>query len=208
MNSYVAERCSELQGWGWKVHRRRSSDPLERDGPNGLNNATQAVLLAAEVLTHLQPAVADLISAVELVTANLATVGLASMDPVTVNQATAEPTQGPRRLRPWGWYEVLAVGEGYQVKRLHLEPHRRFSLQRHHQRSEQWLVLAGDGLVQLGEEVHTVQLGQVLAVPVACVHRASAGPEGMEILEVQRGSLLSEDDIERFEDDYGRCELA
>lgn len=119
-----------------------------------------------------------------------------------------EPAPGLRCLRPWGWYEVLAVGEGYQVKRLHLEPNQRFSLQRHHQRSEQWLVLAGQGVVQLGEDSLAVQLGQLLAVPVACVHRASAGPEGLEILEVQRGSVLREDDIERLEDDYGRCEPA
>lgn len=119
-----------------------------------------------------------------------------------------EPPPGLRCLRPWGWYEVLAVGEGYQVKRLHLEPNQRFSLQRHQQRSEQWLVLAGQGVVQLGEDSLTVQLGQLLAVPVACVHRASAGPEGLEILEVQRGSVLREDDIERLEDDYGRCQLA
>jgi len=103
---------------------------------------------------------------------------------------------------------VLALGEGYQVKRLHLEPNLRFSLQRHHQRSEQWLVVAGEGVVQLGEDVHSVQLGQLLAVPVACVHRATAGPQGLEIVEVQRGSVLREDDIERLEDDYGRCEPA
>jgi mannose-6-phosphate isomerase-like protein (cupin superfamily) len=103
---------------------------------------------------------------------------------------------------------VLAVGKGYQVKRLHLEPNQRFSLQRHHQRSEQWLVLAGQGVVQLGEASLTVQPGQLLAVPVTCVHRASAGPEGLEILEVQRGIVLREDDIERLEDDYGRCEPA
>jgi len=127
--------------------------------------------------------------------------------PVT-EEPIPEPAPGLRCLRPWGWYEVLAVGEGYQVKRLHLEPNQRFSLQRHHQRSEQWLVLAGQGVVQLGEESLTVQLGQLLAVPVACVHRASAGPEGLEILEVQRGSVLREDDIERLEDDYGRCEPA
>jgi len=123
-------------------------------------------------------------------------------------QAVPEPPPMVRCLRPWGWYEVLAVGEGYQVKRLHLEPHRRFSLQRHHQRSEQWLVLAGQGVVQLGEDVLPVQTGQLLAVPVGCVHRASAGPQGLEIVEVQRGSVLSEDDIERLEDDYGRCQPA
>jgi|GEM_PF-382013 len=127
---------------------------------------------------------------------------------VPVDPALPEPPLGVRCLRPWGWYEVLAVGEGYQVKRLHLEPHRRFSLQRHHQRSEQWLVVAGQGVVQLGEDVHTVQLGQLLAVPVACIHRATGGPQGLEIVEVQWGSVLREDDIERLEDDYGRCEPA
>jgi mannose-6-phosphate isomerase-like protein (cupin superfamily) len=142
-----------------------------------------------------------------LATANpAATVGNANAVCVTVNQATSEPAQELRCLRPWGWYEVLAVGEGYQVKRLHLEPNQRFSLQLHHHRSEQWLVLNGQGVVQLGEDSLTVQLGQLLAVPVACVHRASAGPQGLEILEVQRGSVLREDDIERLEDDYGRCE--
>ena len=139
---------------------------------------------------------------------NLAPAHKATANQLSVNQTTNEPAPGTRCLRPWGWYEVLAVGEGYQVKRLHLEPNQRFSLQRHHQRSEQWLVLAGQGVVQLGAESLTVQLGQLLAVPVACVHRASAGPEGLEILEVQRGSVLREDDIERLEDDYGRCELA
>jgi mannose-6-phosphate isomerase len=103
---------------------------------------------------------------------------------------------------------VLASGESYQVKRLHLEPNQRFSLQRHQQRSEQWLVLDGQGVVQLGAEDIMVQPGQVLAVPLACVHRASAGPEGLEILEVQRGVVLREEDIERLEDDYGRCEPA
>ncbi len=140
--------------------------------------------------------------------ANPAPAHKATANQLSANQATNEPPPGLRCLRPWGWYEVLAVGEGYQVKLLHLEPNQRFSLQRHQQRSEQWLVLAGQGVVQLGEDSLAVQLGQLLAVPVACVHRASAGPQGLEILEVQRGSVLREDDIERLEDDYGRCQLA
>ena len=140
--------------------------------------------------------------------ANPAPAHKATANQLSANQATNEPPPGLRCLRPWGWYEVLAVGEGYQVKRLHLEPNQRFSLQRHQQRSEQWLVLAGQGVVQLGEDSLAVQLGQLLAVPVACVHRASAGPEGLEILEVQRGIVLREDDIERLADDYGRCEPA
>jgi hypothetical protein len=132
-------------------------------------------VLAAGVLTPVQPAAADLSFAEEVVSANLATVRPARMDPasaiplkvilatanpaatvgnanavcVTVNQATSEPAQELRCLRPWGWYEVLAVGEGYQVKRLHLEPNQRFSLQLHHHRSEQWLVLNARGSCSL-----------------------------------------------------------
>jgi len=127
-------------------------------------------------------------------------------NPATVDPVAAEPALVVRCLRPWGWYEVLAVGQGYQVKRLHLEPNRRFSLQRHRQRSEQWLVVAGEGIVQLGEDSLQVVPGQWIEVPLAAVHRAAAGAMGLEIVEVQRGTVLREDDIERIEDDFGRCQ--
>ncbi|MEB3264253.1 MAG: phosphomannose isomerase type II C-terminal cupin domain [Synechococcus sp.] len=119
--------------------------------------------------------------------------------------------------RPWGWFETLAEGEGYKVKRLRLEPGQRLSRQRHHHRLEQWLVLAGSGSVELGlpsahpgelpgeaEESQPLQPGSFVEIAPLTVHRARAGGEGLEILEVQRGPVLEEDDIERFADDYGR----
>jgi mannose-6-phosphate isomerase len=111
--------------------------------------------------------------------------------------------------RPWGWYETLipASGAGYCVKRLWLEPRGRISLQRHHHRSEDWVVAAGSGLLECGEARIEARPGVTLAVPQGAMHRACAGAEGLLIIEVQRGSELREDDIERFADDYGRASV-
>ena len=113
--------------------------------------------------------------------------------------------------RPWGWFETLvaaspahAAGVGYGVKRLWIDPNARISLQRHLHRSEHWVVVAGSGLLECGEEATAAQPGTSLVVPVGAIHRASAGAEGLLIIEVQRGEQLREDDIERFADDYGR----
>jgi mannose-6-phosphate isomerase-like protein (cupin superfamily) len=113
--------------------------------------------------------------------------------------------------RPWGWFETLvaaspahAAGVCYGVKRLWIDPNARISLQRHLHRSEHWVVVAGSGLLECGEEATAAQPGTSLVVPVGAIHRASAGAEGLLIIEVQRGEQLREDDIERFADDYGR----
>ncbi|MFM9109631.1 MAG: phosphomannose isomerase type II C-terminal cupin domain [Prochlorococcaceae cyanobacterium] len=109
-----------------------------------------------------------------------------------------------REQRPWGWFETLGVGSGHLVKRLWIEPHRRLSRQRHQHRCEHWVIAAGGGLVELDENELVVAPGSTLTIPVGMVHRASAGAEGLLIVEVQRGQPLREDDIERLEDDYGR----
>jgi mannose-6-phosphate isomerase len=124
---------------------------------------------------------------------------------------TAAPRPWSRVHRPWGWFETLVavpaahtVGAGYGVKRLWIDPNARISLQRHRYRSEHWVVVAGSGLLECGEEATAAQPGTSLEVPVGAIHRASAGAEGLLIIEVQRGEQLREDDIERFADDYGR----
>lgn len=110
-----------------------------------------------------------------------------------------------RTNRPWGWFETLASGEGYLVKRLAINPHQRLSLQLHRHRQEHWHVLQGSGTVSINGEQLAAQPGDSFEVPCAGLHRAEAEAEGLLILEVQRGELLSEADIERFADDYGRC---
>ena len=106
--------------------------------------------------------------------------------------------------RPWGWYEDLSDGPGYKVKRLQLLAGQQLSLQRHQHRSESWTVVAGDGGLLCGEHWHEAKPGLMLTIPCGAIHRARGGEQDLVILEVQHGSLLREDDIERLQDDYGR----
>ena len=107
--------------------------------------------------------------------------------------------------RPWGWFETLGSGEGYLVKRLCIRAGQRISLQRHRHRLEHWVVVAGSGELECDGQRLPAAAGTTLLVPCGAVHRASAGPDDLLIVEVQRGSTLSEDDIERLADDYQRC---
>jgi mannose-6-phosphate isomerase-like protein (cupin superfamily) len=106
--------------------------------------------------------------------------------------------------RPWGWFEPLASGEGYLVKRLCIRAHQRISLQRHRHRSEHWVVVAGAGTLQCDDDTLTAQPGTSLFIPCGALHRASASDHDLLIVEVQRGEQLSENDIERIADDYQR----
>ena len=115
------------------------------------------------------------------------------------------PQPATRIDRPWGWFETLAAGEGYLIKRLWIAPGLRISLQRHSHRSEHWYVALGGGYVTIDSQQLEAQVDSTFAVPSGAIHRAQAGSEGMLIVEIQRGSLLIETDIERFADDYGRC---
>ena len=108
--------------------------------------------------------------------------------------------------RPWGWFETLGDGEGYLVKRLCIRAGQRISLQRHRHRSEHWVVVSGDGQLECEGTVIPAAAGTTLLVPCGAIHRAAAGGEDLLIVEVQRGTLLSEDDIERLADDYQRCQ--
>jgi mannose-1-phosphate guanylyltransferase/mannose-6-phosphate isomerase len=107
--------------------------------------------------------------------------------------------------RPWGSYTVLEEGPGYKVKRVTVNPGGRLSLQMHHKRSEHWVVIAGTAHVTRGDEVFDLQLGQSTGIPVETPHRLeNPGSETLHIIEVQNGPYLGEDDIIRFQDDYGR----
>lgn len=107
--------------------------------------------------------------------------------------------------RPWGSYTILEEGLGYKVKRVTVNPGGRLSLQMHHQRSEHWVVIAGTARVTRGEEIFDLVVGQSTAIPVQTRHRLeNPGREILHIIEVQNGPYLGEDDIVRFQDDYGR----
>jgi mannose-1-phosphate guanylyltransferase/mannose-6-phosphate isomerase len=107
--------------------------------------------------------------------------------------------------RPWGSYTILEEGPGYKVKRVTVNPGGRLSLQMHHQRSEHWVVIAGTARVTRGEEIFELVVGQSTAIPTQTRHRLeNPGREILHIIEVQNGPYLGEDDIVRFQDDYGR----
>ena len=107
--------------------------------------------------------------------------------------------------RPWGWYEVIDKGSSYKVKSIQVEPGKSLSLQRHMHRSEHWVVVAGTALVQVGDDKEFVNVNEGSYVPICAMHRLSnPGKIPLRIIEVQCGNYLEEDDIERFDDDFGR----
>jgi mannose-1-phosphate guanylyltransferase/mannose-6-phosphate isomerase len=110
-----------------------------------------------------------------------------------------------RTHRPWGYYESVNRGGRHQVKRICVNPGARLSLQKHHHRSEHWVVVAGTAQVTCGDAVKLVYENESLYIPSGTVHRlANPGKIPLEVIEVQTGSYLGEDDIVRFEDDYDR----
>jgi len=107
--------------------------------------------------------------------------------------------------RPWGSYTVLEEGNGYKIKRIVVNPGARLSLQMHHQRSEHWVVVTGVAQVTCGDRVYEVKRNESTYVPVGTKHRlANPGKDPLQIIEVQNGDYLGEDDIVRFADDFGR----
>ncbi|MCX7990637.1 MAG: mannose-1-phosphate guanylyltransferase/mannose-6-phosphate isomerase [Proteobacteria bacterium] len=107
--------------------------------------------------------------------------------------------------RPWGSYTVLLEGERYKIKKISVNPQSSLSLQMHHHRSEHWVVIKGTAKVTIGEEVHFVHENESIYIPKSTLHRLeNPGKVVLEIIEVQNGEYLSEDDIIRIKDDYGR----
>jgi len=113
---------------------------------------------------------------------------------------------GGRGDRPWGYYLVLYEEERLKVKRFLVRPGKRMSLQRHRHRAEHWHLVRGEALVTLDGEGIRMEAGQSLDIPQGAVHRIeNVGEEDVVVIEVQTGSYLGEDDIERLEDDFGRA---
>jgi mannose-1-phosphate guanylyltransferase/mannose-6-phosphate isomerase len=107
--------------------------------------------------------------------------------------------------RPWGSYQSVDMGERHQVKRIVVKPGGRLSLQKHHHRSEHWIVVRGAARVTVNETVKTVHENESIYIPIGAVHRLeNPGKILLELIEVQTGSYLGEDDIIRIEDDYRR----
>ena len=108
--------------------------------------------------------------------------------------------------RPWGSFTVLDEGDGFKVKRISVNPGHKLSLQYHHHRSEHWTVVQGVATVNVGEDIKQLKVNESIYIPLKEKHAlANEGKELMQLIEVQVGDYLGEDDIVRLEDRYGRA---
>lgn len=121
------------------------------------------------------------------------------------NQKREEHVLHRKVHRPWGWYDSIDEGDRFKVKRIQVKPKASLSLQKHHHRAEHWIVVKGTAEITNGSNVIVLTENQSTYIPLGEVHRlANPGSIPLEIIEVQSGSYLGEDDIVRFEDTYGR----
>lgn len=112
-------------------------------------------------------------------------------------------------IRPWGSFRTIEKPEGglYQIKKLVINPDARLSLQYHHHRSEHWVVVKGMIIAQVGEDFHSLHENQSVYIPKGVKHRIiSASQEPAEVIEIQFGNVLDENDIVRLQDMYGRAD--
>lgn len=121
------------------------------------------------------------------------------------NAERREAAENRTMYRPWGSYTILAEGEGYKVKRITVKPGAKLSLQMHYHRSEHWTVISGTGKLTLDDKVVIFKENESTYIPIAVKHRLeNPGQIPLSIIEVQNGRYLGEDDIVRFDDEYGR----
>ncbi|MDD5475111.1 MAG: phosphomannose isomerase type II C-terminal cupin domain [Syntrophales bacterium] len=107
--------------------------------------------------------------------------------------------------RPWGFYLVLSHEEDHKVKRIVVRPGERTSLQAHRRRREHWHIISGEAIINLGDDLKTLNAGQSIDIPMNVPHRLeNGGSRDLVLIEIQTGDYFGEDDIRRMEDDYGR----
>ncbi len=116
-----------------------------------------------------------------------------------------EALEHVRSYRPWGWFQTMDLGDRFRVKRICVKPGAKLSLQRHHHRAEHWVMVRGTAEVTVGENSRKLHENESVYIPIGEVHRlANPGRIDLELIEVQTGAYLEEDDIERLDDVFGR----
>lgn len=203
---------SDLGSWDavWKSAEQDTSGNVSQ-GAVTLDNVTNSLV----VTDHAHVAVNGLDDIAVIATNDAVYVGRLSeaqkvggmvktlkADKDTVNLTEIHKTA----YRPWGGYSSVLNGERFQVKRLFVKPGKKLSLQKHHHRAEHWIVVRGTAEVTLDGTITTLAENQSIYLPLGCVHRlANPGKIELELIEVQTGSYLGEDDIIRIEDEFGRA---
>lgn len=202
---------SDLGAWDavWKESAADESGNVTR-GPVDLFNSKNSFVLSEG--PHI--AVNGLDDAVVIASEDAIYVGRLS-DAQDVGRVVKELMKSPKTAklteehrtsyRPWGGYSSILQGERFQVKRLFVKPGKQLSLQKHHHRAEHWIVVRGTAEVQIGATVQMLRENQSVYIPQGDVHRlTNPGKILLELIEVQTGSYLGEDDIIRLEDTFGR----
>ena len=120
-------------------------------------------------------------------------------------QGRCEQQTHRKVYRPWGWYDTIDNGDRFKVKRICVKPGASLSLQKHYHRAEHWIIVKGTAQITNGDQTELLNENQSTYIPIGTKHRLeNPGKLPLEMIEVQSGSYLEEDDIERFEDSYGR----
>ena len=193
-------------------------DIAQRDGANNALRGPVVALAAENCLVHAEERLTAVLGVKDLVIVSTADAVMVAPRRqaedvkhlvATLKQAGhAEATNHRRVHRPWGYYESVDAGERFQVKRLVVAPKGKLSLQKHLHRAEHWVVVRGTAEVTIGDKVSTVHENESVYVPIGAIHRlANPGKIPLELVEVQSGSYLGEDDIERFDDVYRRDQV-
>ena len=202
---------SDLGGWEtvWRV-MEPDAQGLARSGPaHGIDctntllraEAPGQVLIGLGLEDMIAVAMPDAVLVAPMHRAQDLRAAVAHLKTNGASQATTFP----KDHRPWGWFESLALGPRFQVKRIHVNPGAALSLQSHHHRAEHWVVVQGTARVTLDGETRLMSENSSIFIPLGATHRLeNPGKLPMVLIEVQTGGYLGEDDIVRYEDGYGR----
>ena len=200
---------SDLGAWDavWQVSEKDSAgnssvgDALISDSRNTLVHATSRLVGVVGLADVIVVETADAV----LVADRSRSQDVKNIVGQLAASGRSEQTLHRQVHRPWGWYDSIDAGARFQVKRIMVKPGASLSLQMHHHRAEHWIVVSGTAEVTNGEQVILLTENQSTYIPLGQTHRlANPGKVPLEIIEVQSGSYLGEDDIVRFEDTYGR----
>jgi mannose-1-phosphate guanylyltransferase/mannose-6-phosphate isomerase len=200
---------NDLGAWDavWQVGKQDpdgnviSGDALLTNSKNSLVHATSRLVSAVGVENLVIVETADAV----LVANRSHSQDVKNIVTQLESQGREEKNLHRKVARPWGWYDSVDEGERFKVKRIQVKPGASLSLQMHHHRAEHWIVVKGTAEITNGDQVITLKENQSTYIPQGQTHRlANPGKTPLEIIEVQSGSYLGEDDIVRFEDTYGR----
>jgi mannose-1-phosphate guanylyltransferase/mannose-6-phosphate isomerase len=200
---------SDVGAWSalWDVHDRdtdgnvKRGDVLTHGVRNSYIHSTSRLVAAVGIEDHVIVETADAV----LVASKDRVQEVKTIVEQLHLQKREEPLIHRRVYRPWGSYETVDEGKRFKVKRITVKSGAALSLQLHHQRAEHWVVVTGKALVTVGEKQVSLEANESIYIPLEEKHRLeNPGSEPLEIIEVQSGEYLGEDDIVRFDDHYGR----